>query len=43
MEKINKERVAIVATLLLASLIIYMLCIGDVSGFDNTYLSHPVY
>jgi hypothetical protein len=38
MRKVNRETVGIVIAALLALLIIYMLVVGDINGFNNTYL-----
>jgi hypothetical protein len=38
MRKVSRETVGIVIAALLALLIIYMLVVGDINGFNNTYL-----
>ena len=38
MVKIKRETVGIVIATLLALLIIYMLVVGDINGFNHTYL-----
>jgi hypothetical protein len=38
MVKIKRETVGIVIATLLALLIVYMLVVGDINGFNHTYL-----
>jgi hypothetical protein len=38
MGKVSRETVGIVIATLLALLIVYMLVVGDINGFNHTYL-----
>jgi hypothetical protein len=38
MGQIKREKVGIVIATLLALLIVYMLVVGDINGFNHTYL-----